>query len=431
MLEDLKKNLEQEKELVLNMKTIAVSIHDDPANRDAYLKSLKSLAEHLDVLNNAVPELLKEHSPIVEKQVPVEEKKVKVGIFKKAKLPPIEKKVVNVSYVSPSSDKKKFVTINEKDKHEFLKKLKLSEDDLARVKKIKEKNTGGKERKPNAYITFSSKFFRKYSDGVSPNFKEIGKDLKSANVPILLSSYLSMAIMSSLIAFSVGIFIFAMMMIVSLSNWIFFVAPFGLTGVTMAAFYLYPASTASTVHKNITYELPFSAIHMAAIAGSNITPVKIFKIIAASTQYPNIGAEMKKVIMQIEIYGYDMVTSLKSVAKTTSNKKLSELFSGLATNISSGGALKNYLEKKSEGFLVDYRLERQKYSALAGTFMDVYISILIAAPLVLMMMFIVMNVAGLGMGGLGINAMMVLAIGGVVIVNIIFMVILNMKQPRV
>ena len=57
-------------------------------------------------------------------------------------------------------------------------------------------------------------------------------------------------------------------------------------------------------------------------------------------------------IVQIEIYGYDIVTSLKSVAKTTSNKKLSELFSGLATNISSGGALKNYLEKKSETFLV-------------------------------------------------------------------------------
>ena len=170
---------------------------------------------------------------------------------------------------------------------------------------------------------------------------------------------------------------------------------------------------------------------MAAIAGSNITPVKIFKIVAASSEYPSIGSEMKKVIVQIEVYGYDIVTSLKNVAKRSSNKRLSELFSGLATNISSGGALKNYLEKKSQSFLVDYRLERQKYSALAGTFMDVYISILIAAPLVLMMMFIVMNVAGLGMGGLGIIQLMSIAIGAIVVVNIIFIVVLNMKQPRV
>jgi flagellar protein FlaJ len=415
MFEGLKDNLKQEKEIVLEMRAIAVGVYDNPENHDIYLKALKSLAEHLDVLNNAVPELLKEKSPFVKKDDLVKKKK----------------KVVNISYVSPSSNKKKFVTINEKDRAEFLKKLKLSEDSLSRVKKIEEKSTGMKERKPNRYVAFSNKYFREYSDKMSPKFGDISKDLKRANVHILLSSYLSMAIMSSLIAFSLGLILFIIMIIFSLSNWIFIVAPFGFTGLALSAFYFYPASTASSVHKNISYELPFATIHMAAIAGSNITPVKIFKIIAASTQYPNIGAEMKKVVVQIEIYGYDMVTSLKSVAKTTSNKRLSELFSGLATNISSGGALKNYLDKKSESFLVDYRLERQKYSALAGTFMDVYISILIAAPLVLMMMFIVMNVAGLGMGGLSINSMMVLAIGGVVIVNIIFMVVLNMKQPRV
>ena len=81
--------------------------------------------------------------------------------------------------------------------------------------------------------------------------------------------------------------------------------------------------------------------------------------------------------------------------------------------------------------MTDYRLERQKYAALAGTFMDVYISILIAAPLVLMMMFIVMNVAGLGMGGLSISALMGISIAGIIVVNIIFLIVLNMKQPKV
>jgi len=170
---------------------------------------------------------------------------------------------------------------------------------------------------------------------------------------------------------------------------------------------------------------------MAAIAGSNIEPTKIFKIIASSSEYVNVGREIKKVISQIDIYGYDLVTALKNVASRTSNKRLAELFSGLATNISTGGALKNYLGKKSENFLVDYRLERQKYSELAGTFMDVYISILIAAPLVLMMMFIVMNVAGLGMGGLTIEMLLILSVVGVVALNIVFLVVLNMKQPKV
>lgn len=455
MFEDLKRNLEQEKRIVADMKSIVVGLSNDPVNRNFYKSSLRALAEELDLLNSVVPELLKEWLPFNEDEISrlsgksvgspgvkklemfESPKLVKTGAFNKknvAELPVPsfpEKKTMNVSYVSPSTKEKRFVTINKKDKAEFLKKLKFSEEAFAGLSKIKEKEGPGAVIKSNPYIAFSSKFFRKFSDKISNQFDDLSRDLKSANIPILLSSYLSMAIMSSMIAFIFGLGIYGALLFVSLSNWIFFFLPLGFLGFTLAGFYLYPSSEASTVHKNISYELPFSTIHMSAIAGSNITPVKIFKIISESSEYPNVGAEMRKVVMQIEIYGYDIVTSLKNVAKTTSNKKLSELFSGLATNIASGGALKNYLEKKSESFLVDYRLERQQYSALAGTFMDVYISILIAAPLVLMMMLIVMNVAGLGMGGLGIMALMSLAIGAIVVTNIIFMVVLNMKQPRV
>ncbi len=462
MFEDLKKNLEQEKKILADMRAIAIGYRSDPTNRDFYASSLRALAEQLDLLNNAVPELLKEwgsfvevpededegekeevvpkleSKPLIQKKdrIPVKrkarvvtKKKVRSRREMKTKVP--SKETIRVSYVSPSDKEKKFVTINKEDRKEYLKKLKLSEEALVGVKKIKAAAVGNAPRKPNSYIGFSSKYFRVYSDKWSKRFEDVSKDLKKANISILMSSYLSMAMMSSVIAFVFGLLLFLVLLAFSLSNWIYCVLPFGFVGLTMAGFYFYPASEASNVHKNISYELPFSTIHMAAIAGSNITPVKIFKIIAASDEYPNIGAEMKKVIVQIDIYGYDIVTSLKNVASRTSNKKLSELFSGLATNIASGGALSNYLEKKSESFLTDYRIERQEYSALAGTFMDVYISILIAAPLVLMMMFIVMNVAGLGMGGLSIMGLMSLAIGGIVIVNIIFIFVLNAKQPRV
>jgi flagellar protein FlaJ len=443
MFEDLKKNLEQEKRIVADMKAIAIGFESASGNKSFYKSSLMALAQELDMLNNAVPALLSEWMPMSEvgrgTSVNSEEEVKKLESFsspslvKKREVPAVlqKKETMGVSYVSPSTKEKRFVTINKKDKAEFLKKLKFSEESFAGVKKMEADANVYLAIKSNPYISFSSRYFRKFSDKISHQFDDLSKDLKSANIPILLSSYLSMAMMSSVIAFAFGLFVFGLMMILSLSNWIYFVLPFGFMGLTLAGFYLYPSSEAGTVHKNISYELPFSTIHMSAIAGSNITPVKIFKIIADSVEYPNVGAEMRKVVTQIEVYGYDMVTSLKNVAKTTKNRKLSELFSGLATNIASGGALKNYLEKKSESFLVDYRLERQKYSALAGTFMDVYISILIAAPLVLMMMLIVMNVAGLGMGGLGIMTLMGLAIGAIVITNIIFIVVLNIKQPRV
>ena len=415
MLDDLKKNLEQEKKIVADMRAIQISMLSDASHADFYNSSLDALAEQLVLLNNAVPDLLKESSPIA------------------GKLPLVAKKkaTVRMSYVSPATKEKRFVTINKDDKREFLKKLKMSEGALVGISKMKAKGSVTSVSKPSFYAKVSNRFFRNVSDKLSPQFDSLAKDLKKANIRFLLSSYLSMALMTMVLAFIVGFVVFAALMALSLSNWLYFVLPFGLAGLSLAAFYLYPASAASSVQKSISQELPFATIHMAAIAGSDIEPTKIFKIIAMSKEYPNIGREVRKVLTQIDVYGYDLVTSLKNVALRTSNKKLAELFSGLATNISTGGALNNYLEKKAENFLNDYRLERQKYANLAGTFMDVYISILIAAPLVLMMMFIVMNVAGLGMGGLGITTLLVLSVIGVAIVNVIFLVVLNMKQPKV
>jgi len=421
MFEDLKKNIEHEKRIVSDINSVLESMSGEKGSKKFYTDSLKSLAFQLRLLNKAVPELLKESSPVEEvKEKVIEEKKE-----------PKKKKVVKMSYVSPSSKEKKFITINKMDREMFLQQLKLSEDNLKHIRRVREKKVGGTEKKVNAYAKLSNRFFRNTSEKLVPRLDSLGKDLKKGNVNILLVTYISMALMSTTIAFFVVAIFYLLLIFVAVKNvsyfWIVIVLPL----LTAFGFYYYPSSESNDVKKKITQELPFATIHMAAIAGSNITPSEIFKIISNSKEYPAIGKEVRKILVQIEIYGYDLVTSLKNVATRTPNKQLSELFSGLATNISTGGELKNYLNKKADNFLLDYRLERQKYSALAETFMDIYISVLIAAPLVMMMMFVVMNVAGLGMGGITLSMLLLLSIFGVIVVNIIFLVVLNMKQPKV
>jgi hypothetical protein len=435
MFDDLKKNIEQEKKIIADIRAIQDSMQSDADNQNLYLSSLKALSDQLIFLNKAVPSLLKEWSPIA-KIEEVEAEKESVNIVKSSPKKNIVKPIpkndtIKMSYVSPSTKEKRYISINKDDKKEFLKHLKLSEGALVGIKRMESKNQEMMINKPSSFVRVSNKMFRELAEKMVPRFDSLSKDLKRANVRFLLSSYLSMAILSTVISFGVGLVIFALLLVVSLSNWIHFYLPLVFPAMTMMAFYFYPASEASSVQKKISQELPFTTIYMAAIAGSNIEPTKIFKIIATSAEYPNVGKEIRKILNQIDIYGYDLVTSLKNVAARTSNKKLGELFSGLAANISSGGSLKNFLEKKAENFLLDYKLERQKYSDLAGTFMDVYISILIAAPLVLMMMFIVMNVSGLSLGGLGITTLLMLSIAGIVVVNIIFLIVLNIKQPKV
>jgi flagellar protein FlaJ len=211
----------------------------------------------------------------------------------------------------------------------------------------------------------------------------------------------------------------------------YFWVPLLLLLVLPTGFYLMPTLSKSAVDKEITNELPFAVIYMSAIAGSNIEPTKIFKVISQSSEYKNIGIEMKKIISQVEVYGYDLVTALKNVAKVTINLRFSELLNGMATNISSGSSLKNYLDKKAENLLMDYKLERNRYNEVAATFMDVYISVLITAPLILVMLVVIMDLTSLKLGNLSTESLLIISISLVALVNVFFLIFLQIKQPKV
>jgi hypothetical protein len=75
-----------------------------------------------------------------------------------------------------------------------------------------------------------------------------------------------------------------------------------------------------------------------------------------------------------------------------------------------------------------YRLDREKYSKTAETLMDIYISVVIAAPMILMLLLIMISVANLGLD-LNQFQIVVLMISAISIINIAFLVFLRIKQP--
>jgi len=199
----------------------------------------------------------------------------------------------------------------------------------------------------------------------------------------------------------------------------------------VAAFYLvyfYPNTEKKTIQKKIDQELPFAVIHMGAISGSGIEPTNIFKIIALSKEYPALRKEIRKIMNQINLYGYDLVTALNNVARITPSTKLSELFIGLSTTINSGGDLTEFFEKRSESLLVVYRIEREKFTKVAETFMDIYITIAIAAPMILLLILVMLSLSDFNLG-LSPQLMTGLIIGSVSVINVAFLMLLQIKQP--
>src|SRR3989344_3981877 len=329
------------------------------------------------------------------------------------------------------------------------KKIELTEMEKRAIKKLKKKpikKVQIKEKKPSIYVNISNKFFADYSEKLigKGGFKTLERELVKANMRFITKSYVSIIFFTTLLSFVISIFILMFFLFFNIGAeipfitmvqenlairfikivWIVFLIPI----FTFFMLYFYPTLEKQSIAAKINNELPFATVNMSAISGSMIEPSKIFRIIVATGEYPNLSRELIKLLNEINILGNDLITALRNSSFNTPSKKLAELFNGIATTINSGGNLPIFFNKRSETLLFEYRIEREKYTRSSETFMDIYISVVIAAPMIFMLLLMMIKISGLGipLSTSMISLLMVLGVSGI---NIVFLVFLHLKQP--
>ena len=427
MIEDLKKNIDFE--IVMARELFGIySIENMPDSEQArlYGKLATSLARRIKILNESMPAIL-ENISLVKK------------LDKDSKKESLEKIAIR---------KEVEVLVSERGKAEFLKELNINEQILKKVKKGQgvEKKEIEKFQTSNFYGRISNKWFLNTSQRLveAGQFKSLRLDLRKSNLNILSTTYISMMFFSTLVALGAGLILMIILMFLTVSILdfsiqtyagsyllrflkIFWVA-LALPLLTFLLFYSYPGAEKKSVAGRINQEIPFVVIHMASISGSGIEPIEIFRIIAQSREYEFAGREFRKILNQTNLYGYDLSTALRNISMSTPSMKFSELLNGMSVTINSGGDMRKFFEKRAESLLLEYRLEREKNTKSAETFMDLYISIVIATPMIMMMLLVIISISRISTG-FNTTQMTTAIIGIVAIVNILFLAFLHMKQP--
>lgn len=322
----------------------------------------------------------------------------------------------------------------------------LDKEILKRLKKGEERKKERKERKPSSYAKLANQLFanKMKTFARQKKFATLEKDLIKSNLNYTPTAYLSISLLSVLVSFAAAFLIFLFLLVFDLSKfpelsfaaggfggrllgsfWVLIVIP----ALTLLFTYTYPSLEKKSLENKINQELPFATIHMAAISGSLVEPTKIFSIISTTEEYPTLDKEFNKLLNKINVYGYDIVTALKDSAVNCASQKLSELFNGLATTITSGGELYEFFDKRAQTLLFEYRLDKEKNTKAAETFMDIYISVVIAAPMMLMLLLMMIKISGIGIS-LSTTAITFIIVAGVSLINILFLTFLQIKQPK-
>jgi hypothetical protein len=332
---------------------------------------------------------------------------------------------------------------------DILKREKISEFEKETIKRLKKKEKAKEVKKEtqktNEYAKFAGSIFSNLAKKMlkQKRFAKVTQDLIRSNLNYNSITYISTIFLNISIAFIIALFVFMFLLFFNVTSqmpiivpatgnilmrilstfWIIIVAPVA----TFFFMYLYPSMEKKSIEGKINSELPFAMIHMSAISGSMIDPIKIFSIMVTTKEYPNLEKEFNKLLNEINVYGYDLVTALKDLALDSPSQKLADFFNGLATTITSGGSLFEYFGERAQSLLFDYKLDNEKQIKTAETFMDIYISVVIAAPMILMLLLMMMKISGLGIS-LSTSMISVLVAGGVGMINVLFLVFLQVKQ---
>lgn len=406
-------------------------------------KQINTLKSSLKEINDNIPKILNNIN--MKKILPSQNIKQNQAVQKKYQgdilYYPVEDKETQKKVEDRKKELNKIFSLHKIEK-ETLKRLRKGKKE--EKKKEAEKKVG---TKPSTYLRISSRLFSNLSFYLIKKglFKNHQKDLVKANLKFHERGYISITLFTTLLSIFVAFFTFLFFLVFNLSFslpiitlstdiigtrllktfWILFLIPIS----TFLFMYFYPSLERKSIERRINYELPFATINMAAISGSLIDPTRIFSIIMETKEYPYLEKEFIKLMNSINVLGYDLVTALRKSGENTSSKKLSDLFNGLATTITSGGDLPLFFNQRAESLLFEYNLEKEKATKSAETFMDIYISVVIAAPMILMLVLIMMRITGLGLA-LSTTAITLVIVFGVTMINIAFLIFLHLRQPN-
>ena len=259
-----------------------------------------------------------------------------------------------------------------------------------------------------AYRYFSSQLPK-----IMPYFKDLGPALQKGGIKISLQAYVSLTLFVSALSFVtslvVALAVAGLLGVPILLTALFALAVGLLSGAgAFGLIYGLPGFLASNRRKRMDLELPYVASHMSILATAGLPPARMFKLLEDSPTTPQVASEANEVTRDVEVFGQDIITALEAERIRSPSKTFAEILEGFVATIRSGGSLVGYLQDATRVVMDLRRVAAKQLVESLATFAEVYVTLMVVFPLLVIVMFSVMGIIGGGIGGYSTTAMMTL-----------------------
>jgi len=252
-----------------------------------------------------------------------------------------------------------------------------------------------------------------------PYFADLGSSLQKAGLKISLHSYVSLMVLLSAVSFAVGLSVtLTVALVYAIPMLLAILFAFGasiLSGaLVFGVLYGVPGFLATSRRKRMDLELPYVASHMSILAATGMPPARMFKLLEDSPTTPQVASEANEIVRDVEILGSDIITALEAERERSPSGVFAEILEGLVATIRSGGNMKGYLLDMTRAMMDLRRVASKQLVESLATFAEIYVTLLVVFPLLIIVMFSVMALIGGGLGGFSVTTMMMLVTYGII-----------------
>lgn len=242
-------------------------------------------------------------------------------------------------------------------------------------------------RKPNVIVSVSNRLFGKFFSDET-RFTRTSRELSLSKIPLTTGEFLSTVLIASII-FSIAFIAVISYFVVSHIHLAFllysisFLAIIGFAAILLEI----PNIRARARTRDINAKLPVAIAFVATLASADISIDEIMMELSEAEEFGEISREAKSISISSRMFGKDIVTAIREAADTSPSTRLSDFFQGITTTVTTGGNLKLYFTTKSREYYGEQENQIKKNSESVGIMSESYITVGVAFPLILMIIF--------------------------------------------
>lgn len=167
---------------------------------------------------------------------------------------------------------------------------------------------------------------------------------------------------------------------------------------TYFVFRTIPATKANVRRSHIDRSLPHATAYLYALSrGGGMNLFEIFKSLSGYAHvYGASAEEFGYIVKDMEYFGHDLISALQLASTRTPSEQFKDFLDGLISIVSSGGDITAYLRSKTDQYRSVATREQRNFLETLGILAEVYISVFVVGPLLLMTVLAVLGLISSG-----------------------------------